>query len=181
MIKKLTEYCFYILILSAAAFAQATDSVRVQALYPFVVDSIRIIGNDQTEEFIITRELTFSKGDTLSREDIFYNRERIYSLGLFAHVFVNPLIENSINILEIKVEERWYIYPIPFVSIKERDWKKISYGIFLRIDNFRGRNEQINAMASFGYDPSFALNYYNPNIIGNEEFFLRVGFIYSDV
>ncbi|MBI5663143.1 MAG: hypothetical protein HZC46_13470 [Ignavibacterium album] len=181
MIKKLTGYCFYILILSAAAFAQATDSVRVQALYPFVVDSIRIIGNDQTEEFIITRELTFSKGDTLSREDIFYNRERIYSLGLFAHVFVNPLIENSINILEIKVEERWYIYPIPFVSIKERDWKKISYGIFLRIDNFRGRNEQINAMASFGYDPSFALNYYNPNIIGNEEFFLRVGFIYSDV
>lgn len=157
------------------------DSLVYRTSFPFLVDSIRIIGNDQTEDFIITRELTFSIGDTLTPEIIFYNRERIYSLGLFAHVYVNPLVENSVNILEIKVEERWYIYPIPFVNIKERDWDKLSYGIFLRIDNFRGRNEQINAITSFGYDPSFALNYYNPNLIGKEEFFLRVGFQYSNV
>lgn len=104
--------------------------MSTQNLYPFIVDSILIVGNDQTEEFIITRELTFSIGDTLTPEIIFYNRERIYSLGLFAHVYVNPLIENSVNILEIKLEERWYIYPIPFVNIKERDWKKLSYGSF---------------------------------------------------
>ncbi|MFN3871671.1 MAG: POTRA domain-containing protein [Ignavibacterium sp.] len=181
MIQKLKRFCLYIFILSAVTPAQSTDSVSAQNLYPFIVDSIRIVGNDQTEEFIITRELTFSIGDTLTPEIIFYNRERIYSLGLFAHVYVNPLIEKSVNIIEIKLEERWYIYPIPFVNIKERDWKKLSYGIFLRVDNFRGRNEQINAITAFGYDPSFALNYYNPNLIGKEDFFLRVGFVYSNV
>lgn len=181
MIKLFLKYFLTFLFLNGLANAQIPDSSSSQSLYPFIVDSIRITGNDQTEEFIITRELTFSKGDTLSQDLIFYNRERIYSLGLFAHVYINPLIENSTNILEINVEERWYIYPVPFVNIKERDWNKLSYGIFLRIDNFRGRNEQINALSSFGYDPSFALNYYNPNLIGKEDFFLRIGFLYSNL
>ncbi|GIV45793.1 MAG: hypothetical protein KatS3mg036_0611 [Ignavibacterium sp.] len=181
MTKIIAKYFLAFLFFNEVITAQIPDSLVYQISFPFVVDSIRIIGNDQTEDFIITRELTFSIGDTLTPEIIFYNRERIYSLGLFAHVYVNPLVENSTNILEIKVEERWYIYPIPFVNIKERDWNKLSYGIFLRIDNFRGRNEQINAITSFGYDPSFALNYYNPNLIGKEDFFLRVGFLYSNV
>lgn len=181
MIRDFIKYFIVLLFISNTSIAQSNDYLSSDSLYPFIVDSIRIIGNDQTKEFIIIRELTFSVGDTLTKEEVFYNRERIYSLGLFAHVYVNPLIENSVNILEIIVEERWYIYPIPFVNIKEKDWKKLSYGIFLRIDNFRGRNEQINAIASFGYDPSFAVNYYNPNLIGNEDFFLRVGFLYSNV
>lgn len=179
--KKLFKYCFLILFLNSYLLAQIPDSVSTRIYYPFIVDSIRISGNDQTEDFIILRELTFSKGDTLSREEVFYNRERVYSLGLFAHVYISPVVENSINIIDIIVDERWYIYPIPFVNIKERDWKKLSYGIFLRIDNFRGRNEQISAIASFGYDPSFALNYFNPNLIGKEDFFLKSGFLYSNI
>lgn len=178
---ELIKYLILLSLFASVTFAQLPDSSEVSKLYPFVVDSIRITGNDQTEDFIILKELTFSKGDTLSREEVFYNRERIYSLGLFAHVYVYPSIENSSNILEIVVDERWYIYPVPFINIKERDWKKLSYGIFLRVDNFRGRNEQISAIASFGYDPSFALNYFNPNFISKGEFFLRSGFLYSNI
>ncbi len=177
----LTKYLTILIVFVSNLSAQVPDSVQNENLYPFIVDSIRISGNEITEDFIILRELTFTAGDTLDFKTIFYNRERIYSLGLFAHVFVYPIVENNINIIEIVVEERWYIYPIPFVNIKERDIKKLSFGIFLRWDNFRGRNEQINAFAAFGYDPSFGLNYYNPNLIGNEEFFLRVGFTYSNI
>lgn len=169
------------LLLSGISFSQIPDSVSVSKLYPFKVDSISIKGNEQTEEFIIRRELTFNIGDTLSAEIVNYNRERIYSLGLFAHVYVFPVEKNSINILEIVVEERWYIYPIPFVTIKEKDFNKLSFGIYLKINNFRGRNEEITAVTAFGYDPAFSLNYYNPNLIGKEDFFLRTVFIYSDV
>lgn len=169
------------LLFSGISFSQIPDSIAVSKLYPFKVDSVSIKGNEQTEEFIIKRELTFNIGDTLSAEIVQYNRERIYSLGLFAHVFVYPVVTNSINILEIVVEERWYIFPIPFVTIKEKDFNKLSFGIYLKINNFRGRNEEITAVAAFGYDPAYSINYYNPNLIGKEDFFLRTGFIYSDV
>ncbi|MCL6493548.1 MAG: BamA/TamA family outer membrane protein [Ignavibacterium sp.] len=169
------------LLLSGISFSQIPDSISVSKLYHFKVDSISIKGNEQTEEFIIRRELTFDIGDTLSAEIVKYNRERIYSLGLFAHVFVYPIEKNSTNILEIFVEERWYIYPIPFVTIKEKDFNKLSFGIYLKINNFRGRNEEITAVAAFGYDPAYSINYYNPNLIGKEDFFLKTGLIYSDV
>ncbi|MGQ9643185.1 MAG: POTRA domain-containing protein, partial [Ignavibacterium sp.] len=172
---------FAFLLFGGVSFSQIPDSISLSKLYPFKVDSISIKGNEQTEEFIIRRELTFNIGDTLSAEIVNYNRERIYSLGLFAHVYVYPIEKASINILEIVVEERWYIYPIPFVTIKEKDFNKLSYGIYLKINNFRGRNEEITAVTALGYDPAFSLNYYNPNLIGKEDLFLRTGFIYSDV
>lgn len=172
---------FTFLILTGILSAQIPDSISVSKLYPFRVDSISIKGNEQTEEFIITRELTFNVGDTISAEVVQFNRERIYSLGLFAHVYVYPVVRNSVNILEIVVEEGWYIYPVPFVTVKEKDFKKLSFGIYLKINNFRGRNEEINAVTAFGYDPAYSLNYYNPNLIGKEDFFLRTGIIYSDV
>lgn len=142
-------------------------------MYPIIVDSIVIIGNNTTEEFIITRELTFGKGDTLNQVTADYNRERIYSLGIFNQVYVVPEIKDNQNLIKIIVEEGWYIYPIPFIDVKEDDFDKLSYGIFFRWKNFRGRNEDLSASAAFGYDPAFFLNYYNPNLIGNENFFLR--------
>lgn len=150
-------------------------------LYPFRVDSIHIQGNDLTKEFIITRELTFKPGDTIDLETANYNRERIYSLGIFNKVTLKPEKSDSNNFLNIIVEESWYIYPIPFVNIKERDWNKLSFGMYLVLKNFRGRNETLSAVAAFGYDPTFGLSYYNPNSIANENifFFSRVG--YSDV
>jgi outer membrane protein assembly factor BamA len=180
--KNFCKYFFILLLLlNGISFSQIPDSISVIKLYPFRVDSISIKGNEQTEEFIIRRELTFKIGDTLSPEIVQYNRERIYSLGLFAHVFVYPVEKNSVNILEIVVEERWYIYPIPFISIKENDFKKLSFGIYLKINNFRGRNEEITAVTGFGYDPVFSVSYYNPNIIGEEDLFLKAGFIFSNV
>lgn len=160
--------CFSVII-----YAQKFDSLQTSNLYPIIVDSILIFGNNTTEEFIITRELTFSKGDTLDQAKAFYNRERIYSLGIFNQVYVIPEIIDDKNLVKIIVEEGWYIYPIPFVDIKEDDFDKITYGIFFRWKNFRGRNEDLTASAAFGYDPAFFINYYNPNLIGNENFFLR--------
>lgn len=175
------KYIIAFILFSGISFSQIPDSISVGKLYPFRVDSISIRGNEQTEDFIIRRELTFNIGDTLTAEIVNFNRERIYSLGLFAHVYIYPVIQASTNILEIVVEERWYIYPIPFVTIKEKDFNKLSFGIYLKINNFRGRNEEINAVTAFGYDPTYSLNYFNPNIIGKEDFFLRTDFIYSDV
>lgn len=53
--------------------------------------------------------------------------------------------------------------------------------MFVRVENFRGRNETLTGIAAFGYDPSFGISYYNPNVIGKEDIFFTTGFTYTDV
>lgn len=170
-----------VIVFSSIIFSQNIDSINYSKLYPFVVDSIRIIGNKTTEEFIILREINFSIGDTLTEQSAHYNRERVYSLGIFNKVFFIPSIIDQKGILTINLEESWYIYPVPFIEAKENDLKKLSYGLYLRYKNFRGRNEDLTAAFAFGYDPTFYLSYYNPNLIGSENLFSRFTITYSDV
>ena len=185
MIKKITKVKSFLLlivvVLSTIIFPQNVDSLGQSKLYPFVVDSISINGNEITEEFIILRELNFSICDTLTLKNSYFNRERVYSLGIFNHVNFIPTVIDNKRILNIEVEESWYIYPIPFIDAEENNLNKLSYGLFLRLKNFRGRNEDITASIAFGYDPTFHLSYYNPNIVGKENIFFRSSFGYSDI
>lgn len=171
----------FVIVFSSIIFPQSTDSLFKSDLYPFVVDSISLSGNKITEDFIILRELNFSIGDTLTQQNSIFNRERVYSLGIFNHVYFVPGIVDAKRILNIEVEEGWYIYPIPIIQAKENDLNKLSYGMYLRIKNFRGRNEDLTAGFALGYDPTFFLSYYNPNIIGRENLFIGSTINYSDI
>ncbi len=166
-------------ILVPAVNAQQEDTLFYKDNYSIVIDSIKIFGNEVTEEIIILRELTFQIGDTLNPEIASFNRERIYSLDIFNEVKLKPLTVGDKNILNIELEESWYIYPIPFATLKDRDWDKISYGIALSLKNFRGRNETLRGVMAFGYDPSFSFSYLNPNLIYKEDIFLSLDFGYT--
>lgn len=144
----------------------------------FVIDSILIKGNDITEEYIILRELTFAEGDTVTTTDLKYNEERVFSLNIFTKVGFNKENKDGKNILTISVEESWYIYPVPFAELKDKDWDKISYGVDLVVLNFRGRNEFLRVRAAFGYDKNYILSYSVPYLIEEENIFLRTDFSY---
>jgi len=145
------------------------------------VDSIRIEGNKTTKDFIILRELNFAIGDTLSENLLNYNRERVFSLGIFNNVEFTIEKTNELNILVISVQESWYIYPVPFFNWRENTIAKSSYGFFLLYKNFRGRNETIQALASFGYDPSFNLFYINPVISTKYDLSLAFGLFHQTI
>lgn len=149
---------------SGITFSQVSDSVILHKNYPAIIDSIEIEGNEITEPYIILRELTFNLKDTLSRREADYNRERIYSLGIFTHVDLFIKEKENKSILLIKVEESWYIWPIPFVDLKEGDWKKPSYGFDVLIKNFRGRNENLGFRFALGYDPEYLVYYQIPYV-----------------
>lgn len=172
---------FTVIIFCSQLFGQEVDTLNYYDHYPFIVDSIKINGNEITEEYIILRELTFGIGDTLKQSTAFYNRERIYSLGIFNHVYLIPESIKGKNLLNIKVEESWYIYPLPFIDAAENDLSKLTYGINLRLKNFRGRNEQISATFALGYDPYFYLNYYTPNVANEHNVFLNAKVGYADI
>lgn len=172
---KLLVFITISILLSAFIYAEEADSLIISGNTKVVVDSIEIRGNETTEEFIILREMTFEEGDTVTAKMLDYNRERVYSLGLFNFVKVYLIEKEEDHVIcVIDVKESWYVYPIPFLNFKEKSWDKVSYGINLRYRNFRGRNETINAKVSLGHDPNYSLSYFNPVLSEDYDIFMHV-------
>ena len=170
----------FFLILGQLHYAQV-DTLKLSDEHQYVkIDSIKIIGNDITEEFIILREMTFSIDDEVNIKDIEYNRERIYSLGLFNYVNLYVLHNEEENTLLIDVYEKWYLYPFPFVFFNGGEFKNPTYGVNFKLENFRGRNETLNAYIALGYDPSVFLNYYNPALLFNNDIGMGIELGYRD-
>ena len=174
-------FIFIILCFTTINKANDGDTIYFKGDYSVVVDSIVIKGNAQTEDFIILRELTIGIGDTLNPKLAEYNRERIYSLGIFNFVYLLPFETKEKIFLLIDIEESWYIYPLPFITLKDRDWDKISYGVGLLIRNFRGRNETLRGRLSLGFDPSLNFSYENPNLSYNLNLFTDFGVGFNNV
>lgn len=138
----------------------------------YVVDSIGIEGNKVTKPRIIFRELTFAIGDTIQAQELSKKLDRSkYNLNntlLFNFVEIDTTTdENRLN-LTIKLVERWYIFPIPFVQIAERnfnawwankDFSRLDYGAYIIKNNFRGRKESITALIRLGYNEQYRLTY----------------------
>ncbi len=160
------RFIIFLLFAYITLYAQV-DSLVLGKFDKLNIDSIEIRGNNITKDYIILRELTIKKGDVVTGQTIDFNSERVFSLGLFNRVrlFFKITDEPIKNILVIRVDESWYIYPIPFVRLRDKDIKKSSYGLYIQYKNFRGRNEEIKTKIELGYDPTYYIEYYNPIII----------------
>lgn len=158
-----------------ALLAQETTSAPDNSL---VVREIILNGNKVTKRNIILRELAFTGGDTIMKMELIpaleRSRENLLNLSLFNFVTldVEHLSGNQINVL-IDVQERWYIWPSPIFEhgdrnlssfLKEPKWNKVNYGLALKWNNFRGRNEVLNAMIRLGYKENYVLQYEKPNL-----------------
>ncbi len=163
-------------------FAQ-TDSLILSKSAVLKVDSILIEGNKITKDFVILRELTIKPGDVVSGATVDYNSERVFSLGLFNKVilYFNQQQNPERNNLVIHVEESWYIYPIPFVRLRDKDLSKSSYGLYVTYKNFRGRNEEIKSKIELGYDPTYYVEYYNPLIIESFDISFSTALTYQTI
>ncbi|OGU61797.1 MAG: hypothetical protein A2V66_12950 [Ignavibacteria bacterium RBG_13_36_8] len=168
---KLFRYFIFFYILLQSHLAAKDDFIDSKFRNHFIIDSIKIKGNEITEDFVILRELTFTVGDSVNLDILSYNQERLYSLRIFSYVKVFSALESNKTIIYIEVKEGWYIYPFPFLRLNHSSLKFASYGVYLRWKNFRGRNESIRATAAFGYDPYYRIDYYNPYLIEDEDIF----------
>ncbi len=182
MIKKSFQYIFLVVLFGfVKMYAQsAPDFLQNLNEEKFFIDSIKISGNDKTEDFIILRELTFKEGDSVSASLLQYNRDRVFSLNLFTKVEINQVEKDSFNFVNIDVSESWYIYPIPFINRADKSMDKYSYGMSFLYKNFRGRNDNIGFVVSLGYDPFFAVMYDNPAFIYNEALGFTTGLSFTN-
>jgi outer membrane protein assembly factor BamA len=167
-----------VLTLYSQSNAIELDSLSLGDNESIRIDSLVISGNKTTKDFIILRELSFSVGDTVTGKILRYNRERIFSLGLFTSVEFHFEKYDGQNVLEIKVAEGWYIYPIPVFFSKNGDIDKSTYGLSLLYRNFRGRNETIKTSFGLGYSPFYSILYETPALDYENEIGLQFYFSY---
>ncbi|RLD80945.1 MAG: hypothetical protein DRJ15_05750 [Bacteroidetes bacterium] len=175
-------------ILSGALQAQ-NDSL-------ILVKSIAYNGNKTTKDHIITREIMFAVGDTLD-QTVFNgllekSRENLLNTSLFNFVsYEMQSSPGSLNVVDVvfDVTERWYIWPWPTIEFADRnfntwwnenrDLSRMSYGVVLKWGNFRGRKEQLNLTARFGYNELYGFDYTIPYLNEKETIGLGVGAAYG--
>jgi hypothetical protein len=158
----------------------------------FVIDTVVLSGNKVTKEKIIFRELTFLPGDTISAYELVgvlkQSRANLMNTSLFNFVTITDSIvaPGKISHIIIKIDfvERWYLWPFPIFEMAERnlnvwwedkDFSKVNYGVFLTLENCRGRMETLKLLLRFGYDEKYELSYNIPYINKKQTFGLGFG------
>ncbi len=170
--------------LSVSRPSNTPDSAALLAVPDSVwsVDSVVVVGNGETKGFVILREMSLKPGDPITRWQLEYDKNRIYSLRLFNEVRIHvvPSLPPRANLV-VEVSERWYLFPYPILGLRDRDWSKVFFGAGLVHTNFRGRNEKLNASLIFGFDPSVGLSYRNPFLSEEGTEFMEARISFSKV
>ena len=106
------------------------------------IDAIQFVGNRVTEERILRQEMLLVPGDELDLQRLEESRQAIMNLGLFRQVWADALQEEGQTLIEIRVEERFYLLPLPLLGMKPES-EEVSYGMELRYDNLFGLNQRL--------------------------------------
>ena len=142
------------------------------------VGTMLFVGNAVTKERILRAELDFREGDTLALATLparlEANRGRLFNLQLFHAVVVQASCVGRRLIIVFGVQERWYTFPVPILSLADRNlrawldrpdrWRRVDYGLHVTRSNFRGRNEQVIANLQLGFNRKYELFYEAPGL-----------------
>jgi outer membrane protein assembly factor BamA len=105
------------------------------------IEEIRFVGNNQTKEQIMRQEMIIKEGDPADPDKIEASRQAIMDLGLFKEVHTRLLPGEQGQILEIKVDEKFYVIPMPHLD-RNADGE-VRYGADLTVDNLAGLNQRL--------------------------------------
>lgn len=182
--------CLFLLLLLVSLQAigqQLADSLRLQ---PSIIDQIIITGNRKTRTYIIRRELSFQEGDTFPQyvleSALERSRQNLMNIALFNFVDIKYFQGQAYRVVvHINVTERWYLWPSPVFEIADRninewwqtrDFTRTNYGMYLRQENFSGRDDIVQAQALFGYTRRLGLFYTLPYFNKKLNWGLSTGF-----
>lgn len=161
----------------------------------YTIGNITLNGNKRTKNYIVFREVSFKKGDTLTpsqlTEQLELSRQQIMNTTLFVDVVVYVTnIEKKIANIMIDVKERWYLFPLPYFKLIDRNFNqwwfdqkrnldRVNYGIKFFHNNVSGRNDKISLDLVTGYNRQIAVNYNQPFADKTLKHGFAVGFSYN--
>jgi outer membrane protein assembly factor BamA len=182
---------------SATTDSPPTDSI-VEPKWVLIND-VMITGNDKTRPPIIFREVPFQKGDTLLVDDLpgklKLARDLLMNTTLFVDVkvYVSTAIRESGKrqaIITIDVKERWYLFPLPYFKLIDRNFNqwwvdqkrsldRVNYGVKFIQNNFTGRNDNLDIWLITGYNHQISFRYQLPFIDKKLTKGINIGVQYS--
>lgn len=175
------------------------ENVYPDSTARLVFTSVKIQGNRKTKPYIILREMAIRPGDTVVIAQLYdklaQSRDLIYNTNLFSEVELTPLLISPYEmIVDIRVIERWYIYPAPQFRLIDRnfnewwktynaDFSRVIYGMRLNLYNVSGRADQLNVVLQNGFTRNlsvlYSAPYSSPNL--NEGYSVSAGLIQSRI
>ena len=162
MIPRIVLFLPLALAAVGSSHAQTPDTLRAPGISLGVVDTVIVTGNTKTETYVILNEMTLTRGSVATEEAIEYDRNRIYSLGLFTRVDITFDTLGTVKFLSVSVSERWHLIPLLIFGFRDGDVKKPYFGAGFLHNNFRGRNQKLYASLILGYNPSASFSYSDP-------------------
>jgi outer membrane protein assembly factor BamA len=181
----------FALLAGVTANAQTAPVLPIDSTAKIVISGIFIQGNARTKDYIVTRDITFKKGDSILLKDldaaIDRSQKNIYNSTLFNEVKIDAvkLRPGECDIF-ITVKERWYIIPSPVFELYDRNYKewwntynhdirRVTYGIRFSHKNFSGRKDKLDIFLVTGFSKQILFRYSQPYADRN----LRHGFSIS--
>lgn len=144
----------------------------------FKIRDIKLRGNRLTKDYIILRECPLKTGASITTEEMYdvleTTRLNIVNTQLFLEVFVGiDKWENQEVDLVIDLKERWYIFPLPYFKLIDRNlnqWlveqngslERANYGMKFLWENVSGRRDRMYLHYVNGYSRQYSLFYEQP-------------------
>ncbi len=116
-----------------------------------LLDDIRFVGNEVTRQEVLRQELTVHEGQPFTPAQIERSRQALMNLGLFKKVQAELLHEQGKHILQFRLDERFYILPLPSLDYRpdflaDEVATNYTYGGELRFDNLFGLNQRLRVI-----------------------------------
>lgn len=178
--KKYERVAFRYIIISVLWFMMCSNDIY-SIIYAghesyITVQKVIVSGNTVTKARIILNELVFSEGDKIHIEEIdraaTRSKYNLLNTSLFNYVTIVPDIQSDNTVVfYITVDERWYWWIVPVFEVADRnlsaflnsnDWSRVNYGIYIKRNNFRGRNEKLSFRLRLGYTTQLYMAYNSP-------------------
>lgn len=155
------------------------------------IDSVAFSGLKRTKPQLLQRVMTLHAGDSLDatglEKALKTDQQNIYNLSLFTVVQVAADSADGRLVIHVTVQERWYVWPQPYVSLEERtfnewwadkDLDRLVYGLGLTWQNVSGWNDNLYIYGQNGYSRRVTAQFYRPFLFAKPQIDGTFSFFY---
>ncbi|WP_408955177.1 outer membrane protein assembly factor [Natroniella sp. ANB-PHB2] len=133
------------------------------------LNSLIITGNEETEDFVIERELSLKEGQVFNIEQMWNDFRKLYNLGYFKDIRPDfkpvPGDSQAVDLVVEIEEQKTGTFSIGGGYSSAAGWTGM---VDVEKDNLFGRGQRVNLSWEFGDTTNYELGFYEPWAFGTE-------------